>query len=277
MSVVDSPAHRALAKVAAQKSMVLLENRGRAAAGGGREGAGGGGADGRRRGGAARQLPRQAVARGDDPGRHPGQGRGARRERAIRARRAASPAGRRSGIAGAVEAVRRPEVGVAVVVLGLSPRYEGEEKDSLLNPGGDRRDLALPGVQQRLLEAVVAVGKPTVLVLTGGGALGFSGPKSHVPRDPDGLVPGRGGRFGGRRRAVRRRESRGAAAGHVLPIDRRAAAVRGLPHGGPHLSLFPRRADIRVRLRPQLHDVPLWRGGGRRPRTATRRRRSRSA
>ena len=86
-----------------------------------------------------------------------------------------------SGIAGAVEAVRRPEVGVAVVVLGLSPRYEGEEKDSLLNPGGDRRDIALPGVQQRLLEAVVAVGKPTVLVLTGGGALGLEWAKSHVP------------------------------------------------------------------------------------------------
>ncbi len=86
-----------------------------------------------------------------------------------------------SGIADAVEAVRRPEIGAAVVVLGLSPRYEGEEKDSLLNPGGDRRDIALPGVQQRLLEAVVAAGKPTVLVLTGGGALGLGWAKEHVP------------------------------------------------------------------------------------------------
>ncbi len=32
MSVVDSPAHRELAKVAAQKSIVLLENRGGAVA-----------------------------------------------------------------------------------------------------------------------------------------------------------------------------------------------------------------------------------------------------
>jgi len=68
-----------------------------------------------------------------------------------------------------------------VVVLGLSPKFEGEQGESALNPGGDRRDLELPGVQQQLLQAVVATGKPTVLVLTGGSALGIEWAKAHVP------------------------------------------------------------------------------------------------
>src|SRR5262249_34160635 len=61
------------------------------------------------------------------------------------------------------------------------PRYKNKEKNNLLNPDDDRRDIALPSVQQRLLETVVAISKPTVLVLTGGGTLGLEWAKSQVP------------------------------------------------------------------------------------------------
>jgi beta-glucosidase len=181
MSVVDSPAHRELAKVAAQKSIVLLENRGQVlplAAGVKALAVVGPTADdeevllGNYNGKPSRAV---TILEGI---RAKAQARGV----VVRYEKGCGIASRStSGIADAVEAVRRPEVGAAVVVLGLSPRYEGEEKDSRLNPGGDRRDIALPGVQQRLLEAVVAVGKPTVLVLTGGGALGLAWAKEHVP------------------------------------------------------------------------------------------------
>ena len=181
MSVVDSPAHRELAKVAAQKSIVLLENRGPLLPLG---------AGVRAIAVVGPTADDEEVLLGNYNGkpshavtilegiRAKAQARGV----AVRYAKGCGIASRStSGIAEAVEAVRRPEVGVAVAVLGLSPRYEGEEKDSLLNPGGDRRDIALPGVQQRLLEAVVAAGKPTVLVLTGGGALGLGWAKEHVP------------------------------------------------------------------------------------------------
>ncbi len=61
---------------------------------------------------------------------------------------------------------------VAVVVLGLSQRLEGE--------GGDRDDLDLPPVQMDLLKAIVATGKPVVLVLNAGSALAVNWAKEHV-------------------------------------------------------------------------------------------------
>jgi beta-glucosidase len=181
ISVNDSPAHRQLARLAAQKSLVLLENRGgvlplapavKAIAVIGPT------ADddevllGNYAGKPSRAVTildgirAQAKARGVDV-------------RYVKGCGLVSPS--TSSIAGAIDAVKRPEVGAAVVVLGLSPKLEGEEGDSGLNPGGDRRDLALPGVQQKLLEAVVAAGKPVVLILTGGSALGIGWAKTHVP------------------------------------------------------------------------------------------------
>jgi beta-glucosidase len=66
-------------------------------------------------------------------------------------------------------AARRSDVIVAV--LGLSPRYEGEAGENSENPSGDRMTLGLPSAQERLLEAMVATGKPVIVVLTGGSAL----------------------------------------------------------------------------------------------------------
>lgn len=61
---------------------------------------------------------------------------------------------------------------VVVLCLGLDPRIEGEEGDASNEYGaGDKAHLNLPGLQQKLLEKVVAVGKPTVLILSSGSAL----------------------------------------------------------------------------------------------------------
>ena len=61
---------------------------------------------------------------------------------------------------------------VVVLCLGLDPTIEGEEGDASNEYGaGDKAHLNLPGQQQKLLESVVAVGKPTILVLSSGSAL----------------------------------------------------------------------------------------------------------
>ncbi|HWP06335.1 MAG TPA: glycoside hydrolase family 3 C-terminal domain-containing protein [Polyangiaceae bacterium] len=61
---------------------------------------------------------------------------------------------------------------VVVLCLGLDAEIEGEQADAgNSEAAGDKVTLALPGLQQRLLEEVVAVGKPTVLVILSGSAL----------------------------------------------------------------------------------------------------------
>ncbi|HSV74617.1 MAG TPA: glycoside hydrolase family 3 C-terminal domain-containing protein [Chthonomonadales bacterium] len=70
---------------------------------------------------------------------------------------------------------------VAIVVLGLSPRLEGEEgEENLIDRGGDRLHIDLPGVQEDLLRAVVASGTPVVLVLHGGSAIAVNWAAEHV-------------------------------------------------------------------------------------------------
>src|SRR4029077_4224524 len=75
-----------------------------------------------------------------------------------------------------------------VVVLGLgeSPETSGE--------GRDRSNLDLPGNQEELLEAVVATGKPIVLVLENGRPLTIRWAKEHVPAILEAWYPGE---FGG--------------------------------------------------------------------------------
>jgi beta-glucosidase len=59
--------------------------------------------------------------------------------------------------------------------------------------GGDRTSIDLPAVQQRLLERVVAVGKPTVLVLLNGSALAINWAQSNVPAIVEAWYPGQAG------------------------------------------------------------------------------------
>jgi beta-glucosidase len=65
------------------------------------------------------------------------------------------------------------EADVVVLVLGLSQRLEGEEMRIKIEGfvGGDRTNLNLPALQEQLLEALTATGKPVVVVLMNGGAL----------------------------------------------------------------------------------------------------------
>jgi beta-glucosidase len=71
----------------------------------------------------------------------------------------------------AVDSAKQADVVVAFV--GLSPDLEGEEMNVHVPGfnGGDRTDIGLPQVQEDLLKAVKATGKPLVVVLTSGSAI----------------------------------------------------------------------------------------------------------
>jgi beta-glucosidase len=179
-SVIDAPAHRQLARVAAARAVVLLENRGGVLP----------------LGPALKRLavvgptaddeqallanyhgtPSRAITLLDGI-------RSAARARGVTVRYArgaalAGAGGSSAQLGEALAAARASDLVVAVV--GLDPRLEGEENDSPLNPAGDRRDLGLPATQQRLVEALVATGKPVVVVLTGGSALAVPWAAAHA-------------------------------------------------------------------------------------------------
>lgn len=59
--------------------------------------------------------------------------------------------------------------------------------------GGDRTSIDLPPAQQRLLERIVAVGKPTVLVLLNGSALAVNWAQANVPAIVEAWYPGQAG------------------------------------------------------------------------------------
>jgi beta-glucosidase len=87
-------------------------------------------------------------------------------------------------IASAVSKAR----GADVVVLGLG------ERQGISGEGFDRTSLDLPGNQEQLLEAVVATGKPVILVLENGRPLTIPWAKEHVPAILEAWYPGE---FGG--------------------------------------------------------------------------------
>lgn len=61
---------------------------------------------------------------------------------------------------------------VVVLVVGLDETLEGEEGDTgNSDASGDKRDLLLPAPQRRMMEAVMALGKPTVICLMAGSAI----------------------------------------------------------------------------------------------------------
>jgi beta-glucosidase len=80
----------------------------------------------------------------------------------------------------AVAAARKADVVVAVV--GITSQLEGEEmpvsEEGFL--GGDRTSLDLPRPEEELLEAVAAAGKPLVVVLMNGSALGVNWANEHA-------------------------------------------------------------------------------------------------
>ena len=80
---------------------------------------------------------------------------------------------------------------VTVLCLGLSAEIEGEQGDvSNSDAAGDKTSLDLPGLQQTLLEEIVALGKPTVLVLLAGSALSINWADEHVRAIVQAWYPG---------------------------------------------------------------------------------------
>ena len=90
----------------------------------------------------------------------------------------------------AVKAAR--EADASVLVLGLSARLEGEEMKVEIPGfrGGDRTDISLPQSQEALLKAVVATGKPVVVVLLSGSALAVNWANDHAPAILQAWYPG---------------------------------------------------------------------------------------
>jgi beta-glucosidase len=86
-----------------------------------------------------------------------------------------------AGFSEAVEAARQADV----VVLAL-----GEEAVTMTGEAASRAFLGLPGNQQQLLEAVVAAGKPTVLVLFSGRPLALTPVVGKVPAILEAWFPG---------------------------------------------------------------------------------------
>ena len=70
---------------------------------------------------------------------------------------------------------------VVVLCLGLNADIEGEQGDAgNSEAAGDKVDLRLTGLQNALLETVVAAGKPTVLVVVSGSPLDLTWAHDHV-------------------------------------------------------------------------------------------------
>jgi beta-glucosidase len=84
---------------------------------------------------------------------------------------------------------------VVLMCLGLSPRLEGEEMKVQVGgfSGGDRVRLAIPRVQEALLQRVSALGKPVVLVLLNGSAVAVNWAREHVPAIVELWYPGQAG------------------------------------------------------------------------------------
>jgi beta-glucosidase len=96
-------------------------------------------------------------------------------------------------IADAVRTANAADVVFAFV--GLSPQLEGEEMNVHFPgfDGGDRTDINLPGPQQALLEALKKTGKPLVVVLNSGSALGVTWAQEHANAILEEWYPGEEG------------------------------------------------------------------------------------
>lgn len=94
------------------------------------------------------------------------------------------------GLQAALAAAR--DADVVVFAAGLTHEVEGEEMRVQVPGflGGDRTDLGLPAAQQRLLEQVAAVGKPVILVLMNGSALGVDWADRNLPAIVEAWYPG---------------------------------------------------------------------------------------
>ena len=93
----------------------------------------------------------------------------------------------------AIELAKKSDV--VVLCMGLSPLLEGEEMDVEVPgfKGGDRTEIALPPKQIELIKAIMALKKPTVLVLLNGSALAINWEAENVPAVLEAWYPGQQG------------------------------------------------------------------------------------
>ena len=133
------------------------------------------------------QPDRRAGRLADDPGRAPRRGSAPSGSRTRGARACATATDEE--IAEAVAAARDAEVAIVV-------RRRALGADRTTRPTGesrDRRDLGLLGRQQELLEAVVATGTPTVLLVVSGRPLALEWAAEHCAAVVLAWVPGEAG------------------------------------------------------------------------------------
>jgi beta-glucosidase len=90
----------------------------------------------------------------------------------------------------ALEAAGRADA--TIMVMGLSPRLEGEEMKVPVEgfAGGDRLTLDLPRTQDELLQKITSLGKPVVLVLLNGSAVSVNWASQNVPAIVEAWYPG---------------------------------------------------------------------------------------
>ncbi len=93
----------------------------------------------------------------------------------------------------AIAAAKNADIVIAVV--GITSRLEGEEMPVTLPGflGGDRTSIDLPEPEEALVEAVAATGKPLVVVLTNGSALGVNWINEHANAVLEAWYPGEEG------------------------------------------------------------------------------------
>ena len=84
---------------------------------------------------------------------------------------------------------------VIIAFLGLSPEIEGEEMPVHVNgfDGGDRSAIELPEVQQQLVDALAATGKPLVIVLLNGSATTLQSAAQKASAILEAWYPGQAG------------------------------------------------------------------------------------
>lgn len=86
----------------------------------------------------------------------------------------------RQGFAQAVEAARKSDVSI-VVVGSASASLARDYSNATCGEGFDLSDLTLTGVQEELIKAVHATGKPVVVVLLSGKPFAMPWVKEHIP------------------------------------------------------------------------------------------------
>ena len=178
------------------------------------------------------------------------------RARTSRSRRAATSTARSPGHRRRAGA--RPRAAdVTVLVVGESAAMSGE--------ASSRADISLPGHQEDLIAALKETGKPFAVVLMNGRPLTLDDVDANAPAILEAWFRGIQGGNAVADVAVRQGQPGRQAAGHLPAHGRADPAVLQPREHGParrpeqqvHLEV-PRRAGdaaLRVRVRPELHDV----------------------